>query len=79
MAQKEITYTIVKYIGTIGKSDNYSKQINWIAWNNREPVLDIRVWRRDTNDTIIPLKGITLNKEEAIALRELLSCIDLEV
>ena len=40
-----------------------------VSWNDREPKYDIRDWSPDGK---IMGKGVTLSKEELVALRELL-------
>ena len=45
------------------------KGINFVSWNEREPKYDIREWDPEHNRMA---KGITLTKEEAVALYELL-------
>ena len=40
---KEIQYEIVKEIAVLSKGDSgYTKEINLISWNGREPKYDIR-------------------------------------
>ena len=40
---KEIQYEIVKEIAVLSASDSgYTKEINLISWNGREPKYDIR-------------------------------------
>ncbi len=46
----------------------YTKEINLISWNGREPKYDIRSFSR----TVKCGKGITLNADEAAALLEAL-------
>ena len=63
---KEIQYKIVKEIAVLSASDSgYTKEINLISWNGREPKYDIRSFspNRETCG-----KGITLNADEAAAL-----------
>ena len=79
MATNNITYEIVKPIGVISANDTYSKQVNIVAWNNREPVYDIRIWKMGKDETKTPLKGISLNATDLENLKEILSAIDLEV
>lgn len=62
-----INFDIESHVGKISCNDEYSKQVNIGSWNGRKSVIDIRQWRGDK-----PLKGITLNKDEAAALVKLL-------
>ena len=66
-------YTIYKHIGDLSKSNNgWTKELNFISWDNREPVYDIRTW--DAEHTKYG-KGITITMSQMVALKELLSKI----
>jgi len=63
---KEIQYEIVKEIAVLSKGDSgYTKEINLISWNGREPKYDIRSFSPNREKCG---KGITLNADEAAAL-----------
>ena len=69
----EINYEIVKNIGIISESSKgWTKELNLISWNGREPKYDIRDW--DPNHGKMG-KGVTLTEEELKRLKELLSGI----
>ncbi len=71
----EIKYEIVKKIGVLSKAGSgWAKELNLISWNDREPKYDIRDWSADGAKMG---KGVTLSKEELLALKELLNNIDL--
>ena len=71
----DIKFEIIKKIGVLSKTGKgWAKELNLISWNDREPKYDIREWSPD-GETMG--KGVTLSKEELIALRELLNNIDL--
>ena len=71
----EIKYEIIKKIGVLSKSaSGWAKELNLISWNDREPKYDIREWSPDGQTMG---KGVTLSKEELLALRELLDKMDL--
>ena len=71
----EIKYEIVKKIGVLSKSaSGWAKEVNLISWNERDPKYDIRDWSGDGEKMG---KGVTLSKEELLALKELLNTIDL--
>ena len=62
----EIQYEIVKEIAVLSASDSgYTKEINLISWNGREPKYDIRSFSPNREKCG---KGITLNADEAAAL-----------
>ena len=71
----EIKYEIIKKVGVLSKSaSGWAKQLNLISWNDREPKFDLRDWSADGTKMG---KGVTLSKEELLALRELLNTIEL--
>jgi hypothetical protein len=55
-------------------SAGWAKELNLIRWNEREPKYDIREWSPDGEKMG---KGVTLTKEELMALKELLNKIEL--
>ncbi len=71
----EIKYEIIKKIGTLSTSaSGWSKELNLISWNDREPKYDLRDWSADHEKMG---KGVTLSKEELSALKEILNAMDL--
>jgi hypothetical protein len=71
----EVKYEIVKKIGVLSKSNSgWTKEFNLISWNDREPKYDLRDWSADGGKMG---KGVTLSKEELVALKELLNSIEL--
>jgi len=71
----EIKYEIIKKVGVLSKSaSGWAKELNLISWNDREPKYDLRDWSADGTKMG---KGVTLSKEELLALRELLNTIEL--
>jgi hypothetical protein len=68
-------YEIIKKIGVLSKSGSgWSKELNLISWNDRDAKYDIRDWSADGGKMG---KGVTLSKDELLALKELLNKIDL--
>lgn len=71
----EFKYEIVKKFGVISTSaKGWEKQLNLVSWNDRPPKYDLREWAPD-GETMG--KGITLSKEELLALRDLLGKLEL--
>ena len=71
----DIKYEIVKNIGIVSKAGSgWAKELNLISWNDREPKYDLRDWSADHEKMG---KGVTLTREELIALKELLNSIEL--
>lgn len=53
----------------------WQKEVNMISWNERSPKLDIRDWGPNHDKMG---KGITLNRDECLRLRDILNGLDLE-
>lgn len=71
----EIKYEIIKAIGVLSTSaSGWSKELNLISWNDRDPKYDLRDWSADHSKMG---KGVTLSAEELLALRELLQHVEL--
>ena len=67
----EIKYEITKHLGVLSENaKEWTKEINMVSWNDRPAKFDIRDWDPDHDKMG---KGITLTREEMIALRELLN------
>ena len=63
---KGIQYEIVKEIAVLSASDKgYTKEINLISWNGKEPKYDVRSFSPKREKCG---KGITLTADEAAAL-----------
>jgi hypothetical protein len=70
----EIKFEIVKKVGMLSKSaSGWAKEVNLISWNDREPKYDIRDW---APDGVKMGKGVTLSREELLALKELLNSVE---
>jgi len=71
----EIKYEIIKNIGVLSKSaSGWAKEVNLISWNDRDPKYDIREWSPGREKMG---KGVTLSREELMALKELLNTVEL--
>ena len=71
----EIKFEIIKKIGVLSTSaSGWSKELNLISWNDRDPKYDLRDW---SADGVKMGKGVTLSKDELLALKELLNSIEL--
>ncbi len=71
----DIKYQIIQKVGVLSKSaSGWAKELNLMSWNDREPKYDIREWSADGTKMG---KGVTLSREELIALKELLNEIEL--
>jgi hypothetical protein len=71
----DITYEIVMQLGVLSQSSSgWTKELNLISWNERPPKYDIRDWSPDHTQLG---RGVTLSREELIALRDLLNSWEL--
>jgi hypothetical protein len=71
----DIKYEIIEKVGVLSTSaSGWTKELNLISWNDREPKYDLRDWSADHEKMS---KGVTLSREELQALKELLDTIDL--
>lgn len=71
----DIKFEIVKKVGVLSKAGSgWTKELNLISWNDREAKYDIRDWSADGSKMG---KGVTLSKEELLALKELLNRIEI--
>ena len=71
----EFKYEIVEHIGVLSESPNgWSRKLNFISWNDRDPKYDIRDWAPGDEKMG---KGISLSNEEAKALKEILNSLEL--
>lgn len=71
----EIKYEITEEIKVLSENaKGWTKELNLVSWNDREPKFDLREWAPEHEKMS---KGITLSREEAVALKEALNSIDL--
>ena len=71
----EIKFEILKNISVLSTSaSGWSKELNLISWNDREPKYDLRDWSADHTKMG---KGVTLSAEELSALKSLLNSLEL--
>lgn len=71
----ELKYEITKNCGILSETNRgWTKELNYISWNDREAKLDLREWSPNHERMG---KGITLTKEEAAKLKELLNGLEL--
>ncbi|MCC8191811.1 MAG: hypothetical protein LIO41_02040 [Ruminococcus sp.] len=72
----ELKYEITRHIGVISeKAKGWTKELNMISWNEREPKYDLREWNPDHSRMG---KGVTLTEEEAENLKKLLNGEEIE-
>ena len=65
----EFKYEIVKELGVISEgSKGWTKELNLVSWNDKEPKFDIRDWAPDHEKMG---KGVSLTEEEMQTLVKL--------
>jgi hypothetical protein len=70
----EIKFEITERSAVLTESaKGWTKELNLISWNGREPKFDIRAW--DPNHEKMD-KGVTLSKEEIDKLKEALRSLE---
>ena len=71
----DIKYEIIEQLGVLSEgSKGWKKELNLIAWGERDAKYDLRDW--DENHEKMT-KGITLTTDEIVKLRDILNRIDL--
>lgn len=71
----DIKYEITEELAVLSESARgWTKEVNMVSWNDREPKVDIREWSPEHERMG---KGVTLSKEEAKILRDELNKLDL--
>ncbi|MCB5935892.1 MAG: PC4/YdbC family ssDNA-binding protein [Caldibacillus thermoamylovorans] len=66
----ELKYEIVEHIGVLSESSKgWTKELNVISWNGKEPKYDLRDWAPNKEKIG---KGITLTQAELDVLKSLL-------
>ena len=70
MPKSEISFEIIETLGVLSTSTKgWTKELNMISWNGREPKYDIREWSSEHDKMG---KGVTLSKDELDALKGIL-------
>ncbi|MBQ3389516.1 MAG: hypothetical protein IKT15_02990 [Firmicutes bacterium] len=71
----DVRYEVVRELGVISENEKgWRKEVNLVSWNERAPKYDIRDWSPGREKMS---KGMTLTKEEARRLKDILDAIDL--
>lgn len=71
----EIKYEIREELGVLSESSKgWTKELNMVSWNDRDPKFDIREWAPGHERMG---KGVTLNREEMKKIKDILNKLDL--
>ncbi len=69
----DLKFEITAHIATLSESPKgWTKELNLISWNGREPKYDIRDWAPNHENMG---KGVTLSKQELDKLKEALQSL----
>lgn len=71
---RTFSYRIEKELAVIGRFGDETKELNLISFNSRPAKLDLRCWKNEDGKRLM-LKGVTLSKDEAFALKEALDSL----
>lgn len=72
----EIKFEITKELGVISENaKGWTKELNMVSWNDRDPKFDIREWSPDHTRMS---KGVSLTEDEMKQLVELFNARDEE-
>lgn len=67
----ELKFEITKSIGVLSENaKGWTKELNMVSWNDREPKYDLREWSPDHTRMG---KGITLTEEDINSLKSILN------
>ncbi len=71
IAMADLKYDIIEKIAVLSESPKgWTKELNLISWNGRDPKYDLRDWAPDKDKMG---KGVTLTKEELLNLKATLA------
>ncbi|SDA09449.1 hypothetical protein SAMN02910447_00250 [Ruminococcus sp. YE71] len=72
----ELTFEITEQLGVLStNAKGWTKELNKVSWNEREPKYDLREWNPDHSRMG---KGVTLTDEEVENLRKILNGEEIE-
>ena len=68
MQNTAFNYEIVERIAVLSENGSTTKELNKVSYNGSPAKYDLRSWKRENGEEKL-LKGLTLNDEEATALK----------
>lgn len=72
--RQPFTFEIIEHICTIseGKENGFTRELNYVSFNGKEPKWDIREWNADHTKMT---KGLNFTKEEMIKIADAVNSI----
>ncbi|MGN1134117.1 MAG: YdbC family protein [Oscillospiraceae bacterium] len=72
----ELKFEITENLGVLSENaKGWTKELNKVSWNDREPKYDLREWNPDHTRMG---KGVTLTEEEVNRLKDILNGVEIE-
>ena len=72
----ELKFEITESLGVLSENaKGWTKELNKVSWNDREPKYDLREWNPDHTRMG---KGVTLTEEEVNRLKDILNGVEIE-
>ena len=68
-------YKIIKPLGIVEDYNTFTKEINIVSYNDSEPKLYFRVFKKDKNGNKVIAKGITFNIDGIDKIKEIIKKI----
>ncbi len=78
MKLQKFDYEITEKCGQISQKGYVTKELNVIRYGNLPLRYDLRAWETTPDKGRIMRKGVTLDEEEIVSLRDLLDSMDLD-
>ena len=69
----EVKVEVIQTYGVLSEG-KWWKELNKVSWNGRTEIYDIRGWSPDHK---VCSKGITLNRDELLKLRDVLNSMEI--
>ncbi len=69
----ELKVKIIKHFGVLSRG-KWVRELNLVRWGERSKLYDLRGW---SEDHTVCSKGITLNREELLELKDILNSMEL--
>ncbi len=71
----ELKFEITESLGVLSENaKGWTKELNKVSWNEREPKYDLREWNPDHTRMG---KGVTLTEEEVNRLKDILNGVEI--